>query len=137
VDTEQYTKEREKLLDFQLNQAGMFDRAILTLSAAALGLSLTFTEKFSTGQNPEFSQLLYISWFCFVLSLLATLSSFQLSQKSLRRGIDIIDEAHAQKKDCSNERNDWARITDFANWVSLLSFIAGASLLTLFAVFNM
>lgn len=136
MNEETYQAERRQLLDYLLNQAGFFDRGILTLSAAALGLSLTFTKDIAATPNLETLWMLFWSWACFIVSLLATLASFQTSQRAIEKAIENLDTVY----ECSASRdqisNPWRSVTIVVNWISLGVFIVGAALLAQFAVAN-
>jgi len=58
-----------------------FDRAILTLSAGSLGLSLAFIKDVVPLRNAVHLGFLFGSWYLFGSSVLLTLISFIASQK--------------------------------------------------------
>lgn len=131
-----YQGERRQLLEYLLNQAGFFDRGILTLSAAALGLSLTFTKEITETPDAETLWMLFWSWACFVVSLLATLASFQTSQKAIEKAIEVLDTIYQGSTISDRTSNPWRSATTVVNWFSLAVFIVGAALLTGFAMAN-
>src|SRR5215211_1686322 len=55
--------ERTRLIESKTDQAKSYDQAILTFSAGAIALSLTFVEKIAP--TPVTPSLLYISWMAF------------------------------------------------------------------------
>ena len=59
---EQYLKERDELLKRQLSNSQILDKAILALSSAGLGLSLTFIGKGVSLAEAAQVYLLYFSW---------------------------------------------------------------------------
>jgi hypothetical protein len=61
-----------------------FDKAILTLSAGALGLSLSFIKDIVPLRQAVSLPLLYWSWYLFGCSVLLTLISFIASQKAFK-----------------------------------------------------
>lgn len=82
--------EREWLVKADYDASRDFDKAIMTLAAGALGLSIAFVHDLAP--RPEAVPLLAIAWLMFAGSLLAILLSFLFSQSALRREITAIDE---------------------------------------------
>jgi hypothetical protein len=68
-----------------------YDKTVLTFSAGAIGVSLTFVEKIAP--EPSVPFVLYVSWSCFALAILSVVVSFLLSQAAMDREIEWIDDA--------------------------------------------
>jgi hypothetical protein len=129
----EYLQERRLAIDAEREVSTSFDKAMLTLSAGALALSITFVHQ--VGPAPRLMWLLLLSWLGFSLTLLATLVSFLLSQASLRRYRAILDNRYEKKVD--DERNAPAIWTKALNIASIALFTTGAALLVAFCFLNL
>jgi hypothetical protein len=136
----EYLEERRLLIEAESQSAQSFDKAMLTLSAGALALSITFIKELAP--EPKCLCCLYFAWAGFCISLLSTLASFLTSQSSMRKQRDIVDAR--QKGDIKDdgghrgpsERNVWTTTTKGLNWFSIISFILGVVCLVVFATAN-
>lgn len=136
LEREVYLQERRELNEAEAEQIRSFDKSILTLSAGALGLSLTFIKDVVPKFGPCTSWSLYVGWACFVVSLLLTLSSFQISALAIRRQRAILDADQIGTDVGQRFGNLPARWTNGLNWASLYIFVFGAAMLTLFVALN-
>ena len=123
------TEYRQFLVDCHHTASQDFDKAIMTLSGGALGLSITFVHDIAP--HPSHNVLLGSAWGCFTMSLLLILISFLTSQGALLAMIGAIDDGTALPK------KGWARFTAVTNWLSAGGLVAGAVLLVLFALYNL
>lgn len=107
-----------------------FDKAIITLSGGALGLSLAFVKQIAP-QPIRSSSWMMASWLLFSASLLAILFSFLTSQATLKNGIKSLDNGGAE---------GWtglaSRATVWLNYIAALTLVAGVIALITFAWFN-
>lgn len=130
-----YLEERKLLVDAERESARSFDKAMLTLSSGALALSITFIRQIAPAPRSE--TYLYFAWSGFILALLCTLVSFLSSQSALRKQRDILDRNYRDQPTAFEQKNVMSAVTNFLNWFSILSFIAGVLLLTAFAIKNL
>jgi hypothetical protein len=65
--------------------AGAYDKAVLTLSSAALALSLTFAKDLAPFNRAVHLVFLFASWVCFVLALTINISGFMYSLHVIHR----------------------------------------------------
>jgi hypothetical protein len=135
---ELYRAERQMLVEAGDKNIEQHDKAMLTLSAGALALSLTFVEKIAPHPIPATQFLLGIAWLFFILSLIVILASFQTSHKAYCRQREIIDEQHCPTpgKECDS-RNNWAYWTEGLNICSYSCFILGVIFLASFSWSNL
>jgi len=132
-----YLDERKALVEGENASADQFDKAILTLAAGALGLSLVFLEKIAPNPSPKTINYLSISWTALVVSLIAILSSFILSQHAYRRQREILeDEIFPVAGKQVDSVNWWSIWTTRLNWLSIATFIIGATMLAVFSIAN-
>jgi len=131
---------RNLLIDADRESARSFDKAMITLPAGALALTITFIKEISP--FPTNTWLLYIVWGSFILSLLSILISFLTSQSAIKTDIeklddelrDIADELRDNTNDKKNYADCW---TNLLNMFSIGSFIVGVSFLVVFAIINL
>jgi hypothetical protein len=135
LEREAYLEERRSLVDAEIEQARSYDKAILTLSAGALALSLTFVHELAPKFDKWTIGWLVAAWAAFILSLLATLISFQVSQWAFREARDSLDALH-ERAEASAASERAADLTKAANIASLGCFIVGAIFLVVFVSLN-
>ena len=130
-----YLDERRMLVQAEWDSAKSFDKTIVTLSAGALALSLTFVREIAP--QPGYVALLFLAWGAFGISLLLILLSFLFGQYDMRRQREIVDEMYESQEDSSEARNGWCLATGVLNTVSLLAFLTGVVFLAVFAACNL
>ena len=106
---ELYEKTRKDLLDRELSNSQLYDRAILTLSAAALGISLAFIKEIANPVEPRC--LLIISWCLFSAAIISTILSFWVSQKALKKQLEYAEKYYLEEKDEYRKTSIYAKIT--------------------------
>lgn len=127
----QYTELKKHAGEALLNQANQFDKAILTLAAGALALSLTFIKDVAPAPDALIIGLLTGAWACFIASLCLTLISFQTGILAHRRFDMNLNIQHRDPAtDPNTLKNCWIGATTILNLVSLTVFVAGTVLLT-------
>ncbi|MDD5259487.1 MAG: hypothetical protein PHD29_05925 [bacterium] len=131
---ELYLKERE-LFTNSLTQGSLsFDKTILTLSAGAFAISITFIKDIvPTTGNAKW--LLFTAWAMFGLSILITLASFLSSQHNCLKKIEIIDKAF-NNNESSNHPNKVDTLTLHLNMASYIIFAVGLGFIIWFSAFN-
>lgn len=133
LEREAYLEERKTLVEAEGEASQSLDKALITLSAGAFGLSLLFI--FRIAPEPKALLWLYIAWGGFILSLVSILSSFLVSQKAFRRARDILDDYRHAAGD--QPSNPWSTTTSGLTIVSIISFVCGVVALAYFAVRNL
>ncbi|WXJ81010.1 hypothetical protein MHLNE_03510 [Moorella humiferrea] len=114
-----------------------FDKAILALAAGSFGLSLTFMRQIAPAIKPASIRYLIIAWFCFSLSILSTLISFQVSALACQRQIKIAEEFFFGKGVSRGQGNLFSKITFGLNLFSIFAFIGGVGFLVAFSIINL
>jgi hypothetical protein len=146
----EYVDERKTLIELEWRGGDSFVKALTTLSAGALGLSLAFVEKLAP--RPQADTLVFLggAWASFALSLAFVLAGHLTSQCSMRRQRQVEDRAWitqarrfraaddgSEAEDGVDEPNRWAVATNWLNALSLGVFIAGTVMLALFSWANL
>lgn len=133
---QEYIKERQLLFNAKLQGSQSLDKAILTLSAGALGLSLTFIRQIAPHPQLPTLKFIILAWICFGLSILLTLISFLTSQKACDKQIEILEATFLGQEKREKLTNKYSRTTAILNWFSIALFIAGVTLFALFSAIN-
>lgn len=133
------TAERNRFITSKTEQSKTYDQTILTFSAGAIALSLTFVEKIAP--VPVAPWLLYSAWGGFGLAILSVVLSFVWSQKAFQNEIDWVDASWAAVKEGKTEpperrANRYTRITEGLNLAAGLLFVAGFVFLVFFGGTN-
>jgi hypothetical protein len=131
--------ERNRFIDAKADQSKTYDQTILTFSAGAIGLSLTFLEKLAP--HPAHTWLLYASWILFGTAILSVIVSFALSQAAIDYEIAWIDATWAAVESkqtqppprLANSRQVWTKAVNIASGGF---FVLGIATLVAFAAAN-
>lgn len=136
-----YLEERKLLIDAEKESTRSLDKAILTLSAGALGLSLTFIRQIVPIIKEGTFFLLILAWGLFCVSILSTLFSFLTSQQAFARQREILDTTYPEWKKCkpipSDQKNRPAKCTNVLNIAGIVSFMFGVVCLAIFTIVNL
>lgn len=132
-----YAALRDEIRKRSLSNTENFDRSILTISSAALGLSLTFIKNIVALETAIHVWMLAAAWSLFVLAILVTLASFLLSQRGLALQDEYAQQYYLHRKDeYLNKDNQFANLTQAATYVSGASFVLAFVTLVLFVFVN-
>lgn len=133
-----YAEARADLLKRQLSNSENADRAILSVSTAALGFSLAFLKDIIRLNDAEYSFLLYLSWALFVFSVIVTLLSFFTSQKAIDEQLEIAHKYYIESdSDAIQARPKCAKITEMLNKVGAILLVLGLLCTCIFVGFNL
>lgn len=138
--------QRKTLIDSQREAQRSLDNALITLSAGALGISLTFIHNISP--QPVLVLLLVIAWVLFGAAVFCVLYSFRSSAKALKYHQVTVDERYRallsheiprfeQLKMDRVSREKFARRTRRLNSIAIWAFSLGIILLGVFVVINL
>lgn len=131
---EYLAKYRDLLIAADQKAQEEFDKAVLSLSGGALGVSLVFLKDVIGSDPIGWPSLLMAAWVCWAFSTLFVLVSYHLSHKAIRASIQQIDDGdpYAQKFG-----GDWAVWTARLNVWGATLFVAGVLFITSFACVNL
>lgn len=125
---------RKWLLGIGFDTSSSFDKMLTTLSAGALGLSVSF------GQGKDVWPLvLKLSWACFTASLLAMLFSFRTARREIDRKVEGVDrtlQSGDDEKPADDRRHRYEVTTYMLNNTALVFLVVGICLLIAFAAMN-
>lgn len=122
---------RNLLISLITKSEESYDKAVLTLSGGALGISFAFLNGIIETRPIISPKLLVSSWFLWSISVVFILSSFFSSGKSLRSTVAKLDSG---QQECI--KGLWTTVTFVLNVLSGLLFIAGVIVFSLFVYKN-
>lgn len=121
----------------ELSAIESFDKSVLTLSSAGLGLSLSFLKDF-IGSEVIWPWALYGSWIMFTLATVSTMASFLFSGKAQQHQKKIAHRGYLEGDDTAfDASNVWNRCTAWVNRTSAVAFFLALALTTLFVILNL
>lgn len=133
-----YADTRSDLLKRQLSNSENADRAILSVSTAALGFSLAFLKDIVSLQEALFPYLPYLSWAFFALSIVVTLLSFFSSQKAIDEQLELAHRYYIDRDDAAAIlRPRYARVTDTLNKSGAALLVLGLLVTCVFVGVNL
>lgn len=127
---------RADLLKRQLSNAENYDKAILSLSTAFLGLSFVFMKDLVPAHQAKWLCLLYGSWGLLTGAVLTTIVSFWVSQQAIDEQLKKAEDYYVRGDQSALTKSRIARATDWLNATSGVLFVLGVSLTTTFVVAN-
>ncbi len=134
---EMFDSFRDELLKRDLSNTENYDKSILTLSAASLGLSLTAIRFVVPIETASFIWLIILGWLLLLGSIITSLAAFLISNKAI--GIQI-KSAEDYYLGCIAEafsrKNTYLKINSILNQVTGLMFAAAISVIVAFVIFN-
>jgi hypothetical protein len=120
----EYLDELKYLHDGERDANQTLDKALLTLTGAAFGLSIAISrELVPASSRPQAQWLLFVSWLAFTLSLIATLVSLHTSVRSWHREQEYLNKSYNTGTEAP--RNVSSTLTDLLNTTSLVCCLAG------------
>ena len=126
---------RDRLEQAYLDQAKAYDKAVMTLSAGTLAISLTFVKDVIDTPRPGTVIFLALAWTALALSIVAILISMLTSQWALRKTIAQVDRGEEQQ--LRAEPGGWrSRLTSALNVSAAVGFVLGVVFLAWFAIAN-
>lgn len=128
---------RKELLERQRINSSTFDKVILSLSTAIIGISTSFINNIIELGEAQSIILLKLSWASFSLVIISTVLSFLVSQKALDRQLEYAQKYYLEEKnEFGTKKSLWSRFTDILNLISGIAFIAATILLIVFVTQN-
>ena len=134
LERDAYLEERKSLVEAEGEASQSLDKALITLSAGAFGLSLLFISRIAP--DPVSLRWLYVAWSGFISSLVTILSSFLASQIAYRKARELLDADFKNTGD-GQDSSLWNKLTAGLTGVSIAAFIIGVVALAVFATRNL
>lgn len=128
---EQYLDElrgyRQDLLTIQKEQTTSYDKAILSLSGGALGVTIAFADKFG-GDTPTVTWSLLASWSAFCTAICFNVLSYLFSSYDMEAELEKVRKSIQAGGIEFESGNGWRRATQRVNILALAAFILGVGL---------
>jgi len=129
-----YRDERKLLIGIELEVAKSFDSLLITLSGGALGIVFGFLmENFKSNSTllvVQERQLLVQSATAFAVSLVLSLVSFLVQQKSLQTRQKALDSQLIP--DNKQHKDQWLHVNNVLTYATLVMFVLGLVLISIF-----
>ncbi|MCK5564326.1 MAG: hypothetical protein KAJ07_03695 [Planctomycetes bacterium] len=125
---------RQTLIESRFQISIGLDKAILTLSAGALAISMTFITDII--KTPTSIWQLITAWFLFGVAIASDLLSIYFCQMAYGKGIKNLDANYSEQTSTHN-KNNWSIVTRVGAVVSIFTFILGLLFLGLFIRINL
>lgn len=134
---EEFVRYRQHAWETRKNNIQGFENLLLTISGAALALSLNFLANIKKdGQfTIIYPWLIYAGWALLIATMTAIVFSFHHGIQACEEDIKNYEQVYYYGKD--DEPNPWSKKTNFCNRVATYSFILGLSFIMLFAGVNL
>ena len=110
-----------------------YDKAVMTLSGGALGISFGYLKDVAGPPPHLYNYLLNLAWSAWTISVVACLFSLAFSGLALRKEIAKLDEDWSQPTEGTTI---WDKLTGVLNWSGGTLFAVGAFLMIFFVALN-
>lgn len=132
-----FMRMKDEISKRELSNSENYDKTILTYSGFGLTFSMAFIKDVVPLKTAIGLSTLYASWIFFVCAIICVIISYFMSQKGLKRQIQIAECYYLKNCDKAFELpNKWAKLTDNLNMISGALFILGVILNTYFCYIN-
>ncbi len=129
---------RDLLLTRDLSNTENYDKAILTLSASSLGLSLTAIKFVVPLETALYLPLLITSWGLLVVSVISSLIAFIISNKAISVQLENARDYYKKGiEDAFSRGNKYIKFNSFLNYLTGLSFAFAILLIVIFISINL
>jgi hypothetical protein len=125
---------RAFLQDLEVKSSENYDKTLVTVTSAAIGVSLIFLKDIVGDGSLFHVWFLFTAWATWVLALAANLFSFAFSQVGLRKLIRLIDQNAPLNQ--ASPGGFFGRFVPFLNWGAGFLFVLGAGCFLWFVFAN-
>lgn len=135
---EYFDKHKSETEKRQISSSENFDKAVLTYSSWALGISIAFLKDFVSIDKANNPFLLYSSWYLFIVSIGLTTISFLISYKSLEVSLTYAHEYYKKgNQEYADKKSYYTMVVEWFNYTSAFCFILGIGFTVVFASTNL
>jgi hypothetical protein len=123
---------RDELLKRELSNTENYDKAILTLSAAALGLSLTAIRFIVPLETAEHIWLIKSGWILLLVSIITSLLAYLMSNKAITEQMKNAENYYTKGiAEAFNKPNIFIKYNAVLNYVTGVAFIIAISFIAI------
>lgn len=133
-----YERTKDELVHSQRSNSENFDKSILTLSSAGIGITVSFLSNIININEATLIVILFLSWFLFCAAIILTILSFVNSQRGIKLQLDYSEKYYLDcKEEYLTKENKFAnRVENLNNW-SARCFIGAIISLIVFVTINL
>ena len=129
---------RDVLLARDLSNTENYDKAILTLSASSLGLSLTAIRFVIPLDTALYLPLLITSWGLLVVSVISSLIAYIISNKAISVQLENARDYYKKGvEDAFSRKNKYISFNSFLNYLTGFCFSIAILLIVIFIIINL
>jgi hypothetical protein len=137
VRREMFQTRRNELLTQQFSNSEAYDKAVLTLSSAFLGVSVAFIKDVPHQGALTHLPLIFCSWSLLTLAIMGTVASFRVGNVATTIQIERDRRYYLEYEEKTYGRSPLARTVDVLNWTSGGLFLFGVILTVFFVSVNL
>jgi hypothetical protein len=135
--TEMFDSFRDELLKRDLSNTENYDKSILTLSAAALGLSLTAIRFIVPLETASYLWLVILCWILLLGSIISSLAAFLVSNKAIAVQIGHAEEYYIKCiAEAFDRKNVCLTINSYLNRATGVMFAVAITAIVAFVTLN-
>ncbi|MCC4819889.1 hypothetical protein LMH81_25525 [Vibrio lentus] len=132
-----YDKFREELSKRQLFNNEGYDKAVLSLSASGLALSLTAIRFITPLEKSSYLLLIQASWFLFLITVISSIIAYQISNKAISKQLEIAERYYIQALvSAEAESNPYLKFNSYLNITTGIFFCFAITFVVLFVTLN-
>jgi hypothetical protein len=114
-----------------------FDQSLMTVSSAALGVSLLFIKDIVPLKDADWLRMLYVSWLSFAICIVLTVFSFRLSVAAQTVYLQYLRKYYIEKNSDYFNKQSWqSKWLSVFTWAASVLFLAGLACTVIFCVHN-
>lgn len=133
-----FDKFRDDLLKRELSNTENYDKAILTLSSASLGFSLTAVKFIVPIATATHKWLLISGWFLLVLSVIFSLAAYLISNRAILIQLENAREYYKKGvEDAFTKKNIFISLNSFLNQATGLMLAVAITIIVVFISINL
>ena len=128
---------RDELLKRDLSNTESYDKALMTLSAASLGISLTTIRFIVPLETASYICLIQLGWLLLLISIIVSIIAFQLSNRAIKNQLKNAEDYYLKcNPQAFHRKNIAQKINSFLNFATGILFIVAITSIVSFVILN-
>lgn len=128
---------RDELLKRELSNTESYDRAILTLSAASLGISLTAIRFVVPLESADYIWMVKSGWMLLLISIIISLYAYFMSNRAIAAQVKNAEDYYIHGvEEAFNRHNKYISLNSLLNKLTGVTFSIAIALIVLFVTLN-
>ena len=134
---EMFDSLRDELLKRDLSNTENYDKSILTLSAASLGLSLTAIRFVVPLESANHLWLVVLGWLLLLVSIISSLVAFLVGNKAIAIQVKNAEDYYLKcMREAFDRNNIYSKINSFLNYATGFVFAIAITAIVAFVTLN-